>query len=54
MRGLQPLQAQGDGLLLGLNLDVPLSSVSDDLVAGGRLVPAAAHPGAELALRWVH
>lgn len=54
VRGLQPLQAQGDGLLLGLNLDVPLSSVSDDLVAGGRLVPAAAHPGAELALRWVH
>ena len=54
VRGLQPLQAQGDGLLLGLNLEVPLSSVSDDLVAGGRLVPDAAHPGAELALRWVH
>lgn len=54
VRGLRPLQAQGDGLLLGLDLDVPLGSISDDLVASGRLVPAAAHPGAALALRWVH
>ena len=54
VRGLQPLQAQDDGLLLGLDLSVPLANVSDDLVASGRLVPAAAHPGAALALRWVH
>lgn len=54
VRGLQPLQAQGDGLLLALDLSVPLGNVSDDLVASGRLVPAAAHPGAALALRWVH
>lgn len=54
VRCLQPLQAQGDGLLLALDLSVPLANVSDDLVASGRLVPAAAHPGAALALRWVH
>ena len=54
VHGLQPLQAQGDGLLLALDLGVPLTNVSDDLVASGRLVPAAVHPGAALALRWVH
>ncbi len=50
---VQPQQAQADGLQLSLGLDAPLTVITDDLAASGHLLIAPAHPGSELALRWV-
>lgn len=53
IRSVQPLQAQGDSLLLALQLDAPLATVAADLSAGGHLVTAPAQPAADVALDWV-
>ena len=53
IRGVRPLQANGDSLLLSLQLDVPLTTVAADLAASGHMVNAGAQPGADVALDWV-
>ena len=53
IRGVRPLQADGDSLLLSLQLDVPLTTVAADLAASGHMVNAGAQPGADVALDWV-
>ena len=54
IRAVRPLQADGDSLLLSLQLDVPLTTVAADLAASGHMVNAGAQPGADVALDWVH
>lgn len=53
VRGAMPLAAQGDGVLLQLRFDGDLAGVLNDFAADGRMLPAAAHPGADAALRWL-
>lgn len=53
VRAVQPLSAEGDGVLLKLTTSVPPSGVLDALTAAGTMLPAPAHAGAESALRWL-
>ncbi len=48
------LQAQGDGMLFQLKADLPLDTLAANLAAGGRLLQAAQHSGADASLRWLH
>ncbi len=53
IHSVRPLAAEGDGLLLSLQLDAPLATVAADLAASGHLVSAAPQPGADVSLDWV-
>lgn len=53
VRGAVPVAAQGDGVLLQVRFEGDLAGMLGDLAASGRMLPAAAHPGADAALRWL-
>lgn len=46
--------AQDDGVLLDVQSSVPLNALSASLAAGGRLLQAQSHEGADASLRWLH
>lgn len=54
VRQVQTLGADGDGVLLAVKCDMPLDSLGANLAAGGRLMQAQAHDGADASLRWLH
>lgn len=55
VRGAVPVAAQDDGVLLQVRFQGDLAGMLGDLAASGRMLPdAAAHPGADAALRWLH
>lgn len=54
VRGAVPVAAQDDGVLLQVRFEGDLASMLGDLGASGRMLPAAAHSGADAALRWLH
>lgn len=54
VRQVVTLSAQGDGMMLGMKTGLPLNALANNLAAGGRLLQADAHTGADASLRWVH
>jgi hypothetical protein len=54
VRQVVTLSAQGDGMLFAIKTGLPLNAMAGNLTAGGRLLEADAHPGADASLRWVH
>lgn len=55
VKTVTPEQAEGNGTLLRIEAGVPVSAVTDELLAEGRLLPAAQpHAGADASARWVH
>lgn len=46
--------AQDDGALLDVQSSVPLNALSANLAAGGHLLQAQPHAGADASLRWLH
>lgn len=48
------LGAENDGMLIGLKSAMPAEALAANLAAGGRLIRAAAHPGTDASLRWLH
>ena len=54
VREVVTLSAQNDGMLFAVKTGLPLNVMAGNLTAGGRLLEADAHPGADASLRWVH
>jgi hypothetical protein len=54
VRNVGTLGAKDDGVLLRITSALPLAALASNLAAGGRLLQAAAHPGADASLRWLH
>lgn len=54
VREVVTLSAQNDGILFALKTGLPLNVMAGNLTAGGRLLEADAHAGADASLRWVH
>lgn len=48
------LTAQDDGVMLAVDANTPLASLSANLTAGGRLIQGDSHDGADVSLRWLH
>jgi len=54
VRDVVTLSAQNDGILFAVKTGLPLNVMAGNLTAGGRLLEADAHAGADASLRWVH
>lgn len=54
IREVTTLGAKDDGVLLEVSSALPLSALAPNLSAGGRMLQAEAHPGADASLRWLH
>jgi hypothetical protein len=46
--------AQNDSVLLDVKASLPMSGLAANLAAGGRLLQAEPHQGADASLRWLH
>ena len=46
--------ADNDGVLLSVKASLPLAALAANLAAGGRLLQADPHQGADASLRWLH
>lgn len=54
VREVTTLGAQDDGLLLDVKAAVPPASLAANLAAGGRVIQAPPHAGADASLQWLH
>jgi hypothetical protein len=55
VRDVEVREAQGDGVLLDISTSIPLVAVTDELGAGGRLLPdMSVQHGADASMRWLH
>lgn len=54
IREVTTLGAKDDGILLDVTSALPLSALAPNLSAGGRMLQAAPHTGADASLRWLH
>jgi uncharacterized protein len=53
IKSVAPLAATPDGVLLTINANTPLARLVAGYAAGGHILSADAHEGADLAIRWV-
>jgi len=54
VRSVATLGAENDGMLIEVKSAMPADALAANLAAGGRLIRAAAHPGTDASLRWLH
>lgn len=54
VRKVGTLGAKDDGVLLRITSALPLAALASNLAAGGRLLQAQPHQGADASLRWLH
>lgn len=54
VRKVGTLGARDDGVLLRISSALPLDALASNLAAGGRLLQATPHEGADASLRWLH
>ncbi|QWT18650.1 DUF2066 domain-containing protein [Bacillus sp. NP157] len=53
IKSVAPLGASADGVLLNVNASAPVARLIAGYAAGGHILAADAHDGADLAVRWV-
>jgi hypothetical protein len=54
VRDVDTLGADNDGFLLGIKASMPTAALAASLAAGGRVIQAAPHAGADASLQWLH
>jgi hypothetical protein len=54
VRDVDTLGADNDGFLLGIKASMPAAALAASLAAGGRVIQAAPHAGADASLQWLH
>ena len=54
IREVTTVGAKDDGMMLDVTSALPLSALAPNLSAGGRMLQAEPHAGADAALRWLH